>query len=469
LRRQRAATEQLGGLGSYDWDMVQGRLAWSDELFRIFGEEPGKIEPTYERFLELVVPEDRPRIRAVHENALRSVTPFETEERVRRVDGQVRTLVTNGMVLTDDTGRPVGIQGVCRDVTEQRAADERARRAASRFETLVETSPDAIVVVDRDGAITSVNPQAERLFGHAADELTGLSVDALVPGPARDQHARLRGSFAAHPIARPMAAGTDLEALRADGTLVAVDIALAPLADGSVAVFVRDATQRRQAEHARRRIASAQLRRRQALELNDNVVQGLVALLWEFDDIDVPVSARRSAERTLAAARDMMSDLLDDLSDDDDVLLRTSQVSDETPAAPRSAPVSDGAAKVRIVIADDAPELRAMLRFRLRRLDGVEVVGEGGDGERAIALCEQHEPDIVLLDLSMPELDGLQAAERIRQLIPATRIFVLSGYPASAMRQRALAAGADAYFEKAGDLHELYAAIADATKALEPW
>lgn len=466
--QQLAATEQLGGLGSYDWDMITGQLTWSDALFRIYGHDPGEFPPSYDRFMERVHPDDRARIRQVHERAVRELAPFETEERIVRADGDVRILLTNGKVLSDESGRPVRLRGVCRDVTEERTARENARRAASRFETLIQSSPDAIVVVDATGGITSVNPQAERFFGYTASEMTRMSVDDLVPDPTRGRHAQLRAGYAEHPTVRPMSAGTDLHARRADGRLVPVDIALSPLDRedaGVVAAFVRDATQRRQAEIDARRVAEAQMRRRQALELNDNVVQGLVALLWELEDESVPEPARRAAERTLTAARTIMSDLLEDLPDEPGSLVRTSP-SHAPPVAEPTSPLpadevpraTDGT--LRVVIADDADDLRLLLQLRLKRLPGIEVVGEANDGQAAVQLCEQHRPDLVLLDLSMPQLDGLQAAGLIRERRTAGRIFVLSGYPAAAMEQRALAAGADAYFEKRGNLGEVCDAVA---------
>ncbi|WP_052667165.1 PAS domain S-box protein [Nitriliruptor alkaliphilus] len=469
VHRQQVATERLGGLGSYDWDMMTGRVTWSDALFRIYGYEPGAFEPSYERFLEHVLPEDRETLTAVHTEAVRTGGSFETDERIVRADGDVRTLRTLGMVLTGEDGQPVRLHGVCRDVTEDLSVRDDARRAASRFETLAEAAPDAIVVADRNGRITSVNQQAVRLFGHSAATLTTMSVDDLVPAPTRGRHGELRAGYLTNPTTRPMAAGSDLMALRADGSMVPVDIALTPLddaTDGVVAAFVRDATQRRKAEFDARLLADAQSRRRQALELNDNVVQGLVTLLWHLDVEEVPASAREAAERTLAAARSMMSDLLEDLHDElaqgPGTLVRTSDVPAGTPpdrTDERDPATAAPPGTIRVVIADDAPDLRMLLRLQLERLDGVELVGEAADGRQAVDLCQRHVPDLVLLDLSMPELDGLQAAELIRERQLASRIYVLSGYPAAAMEDRAIAAGADAYFEKGSSLREVCDAI----------
>ncbi len=483
--KQLAATERLGKVGSYDWDVGSGRLAWSDELFRIYGFEPGAFEPSYEAFLDRVVPEDRDRIVRVHREALDTGGAFEIEERITREDGAVRTLLTNGMVTTDAAGSPAGLHGVCRDVTDERRAHEDARQASHRFRTLVQASPDAIVVFSDEGTVVSVNPQAEALFGAQPETLVGMRMTDLVPQDTTDAGADPdeEQAGAAIPIAAdtgsgpgarpdgtsaagPIAGGSDREARRVDGSSMPVDVAVAPLGDGAFAAFLRDATDRRRAEQARRQFAEAQLRQRQALELNDNVVQRLVALLWDLDDTDALASVRTAAGRTLAAARQMMSDLLTDLPGEAASLVRSQPLTEHTPPAgveagdqaPQAPKDADG---LRVLIADDAAELRALLRIRLRRVDGVHVVGEAADGREAVEQCERLRPDVVLLDLSMPELDGLQAAELIRARVPGTRIYALSGYPAASMERRALDAGADTYFEKSGRLDDVCDALAE--------
>jgi PAS domain S-box-containing protein len=350
---------------------------------------------------------------------------------------------------------------------EQQRVERTARSVAARFEALVAAAPDAILVVARDGRITAVNPQAGLLFGYGADELVGRPVDELLPDGLRSHHASLRASYHQDARPRPMGAGRDLEARRADGSLVPVDIGLTPIEVGgelAVAAFVRDATARRDAELHRRRFAEAQLRRRQALELNDTVVQGLVALLWRLDDGEAN-EARRIAETTLAAARRIMADLLRDDLDQlpADGLVRSEHADigplpSAAPSGPPPAPETANDSR-SVLIADDAADLRFLLRHRLDRADHVHVVAEAADGQQAIELALRHRPDVVLLDLSMPVLDGLAAARRIRAALPDTRIVVLSGYPDEIMRQRALEAGADRYCEKTATLEEVELAV----------
>ena len=322
--------------------------------------------------------------------------------------------------------------------------------------------PDGVVVVDHQGTIVAVNQHARELFGYDEGQLVGRKVELLLPEDLRDRHVGHRTSFTEHPTTRPMAEGQDLAALHRDGHAIPVDIALAPMtAAGTpvVAAFVRDATARVEAEAARQRAHDAERARQHALELNDNVLQGLTTAMWQLDLDDVD-GATRTLSNTSENARQMVSDLLNHgapaVSPGDLVRARSAPDTGIVTPPARSRP---DLARLRVLLADDAADLRLLLRIRLEKLDDVEVVGEATDGEEALELAEELRPDVVVMDLSMPRVDGLQATERLRDRYPSLRIVVLSGYPSSAMRAMALAAGADEYIQKGPDLGEIESAV----------
>ncbi|MCW2786616.1 MAG: ATP-binding region, ATPase domain protein [Marmoricola sp.] len=117
--------------------------------------------------------------------------------------------------------------------------------------------------------------------------------------------------------------------------------------------------------------------------------------------------------------------------------------------------------QLRVVIIDDTADLRELLRSALVR-GGMALVGEAGDGLAGIEAVRATNPDVVLLDLSMPVMDGLEALPTIRALVPAARIIVLSGFGASQMSERALEIGADAYLQKGASLGRILDHIRDA-------
>ena len=103
---------------------------------------------------------------------------------------------------------------------------------------------------------------------------------------------------------------------------------------------------------------------------------------------------------------------------------------------------------IRVVLVDDTPEIRELLKKGLSIVGGVDVVGEAGDGREGIAQVTEHKPDAVLLDLAMPVMDGLQAIPEIRKLVPQAKIVILSGFEESRMSEEAMSIGAHAYLSK---------------------
>jgi DNA-binding NarL/FixJ family response regulator len=102
----------------------------------------------------------------------------------------------------------------------------------------------------------------------------------------------------------------------------------------------------------------------------------------------------------------------------------------------------------RVLVVDDAANLRDLLTLLLELEDDFEVVGGAADGAQAIERAALLQPDIVLLDLAMPVMDGLQALPQLRELLPAATIVIFSGYEHESLATEALTAGADGYIEK---------------------
>ncbi len=114
---------------------------------------------------------------------------------------------------------------------------------------------------------------------------------------------------------------------------------------------------------------------------------------------------------------------------------------------------------IRVLIVDDIPQVRRELRTLLPLLDAIDIVGEAENGQKAIELAAALQPDVVLMDVEMPVVDGLAATRSIKQQCPSCHVIILSIHNDEAVRAMARSAGADDFVDKGESLTTLLKAI----------
>jgi len=126
--------------------------------------------------------------------------------------------------------------------------------------------------------------------------------------------------------------------------------------------------------------------------------------------------------------------------------------------------------RATVLICDDLAMMRGMLRVLVDLIPDMCVVGEAADGEAAISEASRLQPDLILLDLAMPVLSGLDALPRLRQVAASAKIVVLAGFSTETVADEVLALGADRYVEKGTDLDTIVAVlenvVADTTSSV---
>ena len=123
---------------------------------------------------------------------------------------------------------------------------------------------------------------------------------------------------------------------------------------------------------------------------------------------------------------------------------------------------------IRVVIADDHRVGRVGLEQLLQTFDDVEFLGAGAGGEEAVALCTEQRPDVLLLDLSMPDVDGIEVTKRLRDASPDTKVVVFTSFSDRERIVQALDAGAVGYLLKDAEPEELHAAVRAASRGEAP-
>lgn len=208
---------------------------------------------------ELIVPADRldEEKRILSESLTNGLFTYESMR--QRKDGSLVYVDITSKTVRDEQGGVLLVLSTKKDVTHLRLMRD-AKILEARFRDLVESMPDAIIMVNQTGRVALVNSQAEQLFGYEPGALLGRPVEMLLPARYRGAHVGHRAGFFQQPRVRTMGAGLDLFGLRADNSEFPVEISLSPLhtEDGTVVMSaIRDVTQRRKAEQKFRDLLEA--------------------------------------------------------------------------------------------------------------------------------------------------------------------------------------------------------------------
>lgn len=183
LDLQRSAlsqTEGIAPIGHWEWEFESGRVRWSDGIYRLLGLDPERAEPSFERFLEAVHPQDISTVKVFFTAIREKKGPFDIKYKIRRSDGDIRTLVSRGEVLMEDQDRPARAAGVAHDVTEQDAAASLLRADEARWRLALQAGRMIAFVVDLETGQTKLSDHAHEVTGLQSGHLTDF-VDLVHP------------------------------------------------------------------------------------------------------------------------------------------------------------------------------------------------------------------------------------------------------------------------------------------------
>lgn len=170
--------QRVAHIGSWDWDIINDTLAWSDEIYEIFGINKDEFGACYEAFMDSVHPDDRSMVKEALSAALKGIKGYSIDHRIILPDGQVRTVHEQGHVQFTDDGRPCHMIGTVQDVTEARQKDLELRKLSAA----IEYSVNIVFITDVKGTIEYVNPTFVQVTGYSSDEALGQTPRILSSG-----------------------------------------------------------------------------------------------------------------------------------------------------------------------------------------------------------------------------------------------------------------------------------------------
>lgn len=246
---QLAIAQHVAHLGSWTWDLDTGVVAWSDEEFRIFGLEPGQIEPTYDAFIAIVHPEEREEVRARTSRVPETQLFEEMTNRIVRPDGEVRWIRSQATVIRSEEGTRL-VVGTSLDITDAHRAEQHLLEAELRFRQGFEHSPVGMAMIDIDGRVTSANPAFCRVVQRDIDDVVGRNTAAFLHPDNAIEPGGLRKLLLE---GEQDSVEAEARLVRSDGAAVWTHITMSLIRDGSgePAYFfaqIQDVTARRQAE-----------------------------------------------------------------------------------------------------------------------------------------------------------------------------------------------------------------------------
>ncbi len=467
--------QSVAHVGSWEWDIVEDRVVWSDELYHIFGVDRGTFDATYEGYRRLVHPDDREALDDAVDGTLNADLPYAVEHRIVRPDGGVRHIRGAARIHRDADGRPTRLVGTAQDVTQVVEAEEERRKLQQQ---ILQAQKLESLGVLAGGIAHDFNNLLQGILGNADFALSALPPGSMSHSYIKDviaatrQAAELsqqllaysgRGGFVIEPVALSAVVEEMTQLLRASVSKKAM--LRFHLAEGLPTVEA-DRSQLRQIILNLATNASEALGGKEGAitistgfmfceedylaetYLGPEVQAGTYTYLEvkdtgigmdeeTLDRIFDPFFTTKFAGRGLglAAALGIVRghggtidvESKPGLGTTFRVLLPSSDkpAARQVPAAPASIEW-EGAGLVLVV--DDEKGVRDLARKMLEHLGFNVVTAE--DGLQAVEIFRQHheEIELVLLDLMMPRMSGREAFEEIRRIRPDARVILSSGY-----------------------------------------
>jgi two-component system sensor kinase FixL len=313
------------GLGTWDLDLSTGQLTWSvttRRLFRISDADP----VSYDLFLSLLEPADRERTEQAIRRSVESGGYFDISYRLSKTTGPAHWVRVRGSLVKDQDGKPRHLSGIVLDIDEEKQLQEALRTREGHLRSILETIPDAMIVIDGTGIMQFFSSAAERQFGYSEQEAIGQNVSTLMPNPDRSRHDGYLARYLSTGERHIIGIGRIVTGQRKDGTTFPMHLSIGEMQSGGIPYFtgfVRDLTEHQQTQarlqelqselvHVSRLSAMGEMASALAHELNQplaaisNYMKGSRRLLTASSDpnrVKIESALDRAAEQAIRAGQ----------------------------------------------------------------------------------------------------------------------------------------------------------------------
>jgi PAS domain S-box-containing protein len=250
--RRLEQAQRVAHVGSWEWDVTQHTMQWSNEQFRLCGLDAERCTPTYDLHFSCVHPEDRAAVSAwIHEVRI-SKDAARINHRVVKPDGTIRVLHSRAHVVVDDEDRVVRVVGTSQDITERQRAEDSFRVSEVKFRSVTQSVGDAIISADEAGHIVLWNRAAELMFGYSETEAIGQPFMLILSERSRKANSLTLTTLPESEDQHVLPA-VEFRGVRKDGGEFSIEITLSrwKTCEGWVhTAIVRDISRRRQVEEA---------------------------------------------------------------------------------------------------------------------------------------------------------------------------------------------------------------------------
>jgi len=243
------------GFGAWDLDLASGEFYWSVTTRKLFGISADQ-HVTYGSFLALLALEDRAPVEAAIEYTRNQGAGFDMSFKVPDGGHWIRVLAG---VVPDEAGQPRHLRGIALDIDQEKRLEEALRLREQHLRSILDTVPDAMIVIDGSGAIQFFSTAAERLFGYTEEEAVGLDVSELMPEPDRSRHAGYLARYQKTHERHIIGIGRIVTGRRRDGTTFPMHLSIGETQSGGKPYFTgfaHDLTEHQQTQARVRELQS---------------------------------------------------------------------------------------------------------------------------------------------------------------------------------------------------------------------